>query len=144
MSGGSYVLVNHVVEYFQKYCWYRIEDTPLELIIARIYWADANKEHNKKQELRKKADLDHADCLMHLKTLKAAGFSEDDELYREHQRKAKAAAEWKKLVSVKLTEVRKELKDARSNLSRLEKDTKNYGKIKLHELIKNFLYLGFI
>ena len=31
-------------------------------------------------------------------------------------------------VSDKLTEVRKELKDARSNLSRLEKDTKNYGK----------------
>ena len=125
---------NAIFDYLQKYVWYRIEDIPLELILAREAKADADNavEDCWLKVLEAEEYANHMEIELHSISPEAEMEFDDDE--HEFEYRQQAAVLDVAVASVdEAKELHKaanaELKKANRELKKLEENTKNYGKV---------------
>ena len=129
-------------DHFQKYIWYRLEDVPLELIAARIAWANAA---TKKEEAwqRKMDEEEHlAQVQADLSAMEDGELVDSDEEFKLQAAVVKVAKDSLALAKRQLKKREQELAKKKSDLAKFEKNTKEYGKttrslwMKIQDILK--------
>ena len=137
------LLANTVFDYFQKYIWYRLEDVPLELIVARIQWAEAEKKKEKSWSERLEAEEHLSHMNAELEALAEDGLDETDDDYNWQHVLATAAKESAVQAKKKHSDEESAAAKMKKALKRLENNTKKYGKVsrdlwmKIQQLLKD-------
>ena len=72
------LLANKVFKYLEKWYWYRVEDNPIELIIARIEWAAAATKKTQADDKYLEAERHEAEMQEELEALEEEGVADDD------------------------------------------------------------------
>ena len=122
------LLANTVFDHFQKYIWYRLEDVPLELIAARIAWANAatKKEEAWQRKMDKEEHL--AQVQADLSAMEDGELVDSDEEFKLQAAVVKVAKDSLALAKRQLKKREQELAKKRATLPNSRKTPRNMGK----------------
>ena len=123
------LLPNKILKYAETWFWYRVEDNPIELIVARINWAAAATKKTEADNKYLEAERHKAEMQEELEALEEDDIADDDPDYIWQKELLSAASADLEAAKNQCDNTDKHFRECRKAKDKLEKDNTKYGQV---------------